>query len=73
MVKLYICISLVLILVAQIITEYERSAIGGIPFIRSCGFIITWLSAGILLGTLVKCVVNPEITKGMRLRKRGLP
>jgi hypothetical protein len=73
MVLLYICISFVLIMVAQIITEFEKSTIGGAPFIRSTAFIITWLSAGIMLGTLVKCVGNPQIIKGMRARKRGLP
>lgn len=73
MIVIYIGIAIVLIMVAQILADYENSIAGGSPFISACGCIIIWLSAGILLGTLLKCTVKKIILKDIRTSKRGLP
>ena len=62
-----------MILISQIIAEYEQNVLGGSTFIRACRFIITLLAAGILLGLFIKSMVNRNIIDGIRYHKHGLP
>jgi hypothetical protein len=73
MIALYICIAIVLVIVSQIVSEIEKSMVGGSGFTRSCSFIITWLSAGMLVGAFATYIFDPRILNGMRSYKRGLP
>lgn len=73
MITLYICISILLIILSQIITDYIHGSVGNEPFVRSCRTLLNGISAGILLGLLFKSLINYNIRKEIKSHKIGLP
>jgi hypothetical protein len=73
MVLLYVAISILLILISQVITDYSNTMIPGFPIVKAMGFLLSWSSAAILIGVFVSTTFNPAIVEGLRGCKRQMP
>jgi hypothetical protein len=73
MVLLYVAISILLILISQIITDYSNTMIPGFPIVKAMGFLLSWSAAAILIGVFVSKTFSPSIIEGLRGCKSQMP